>query len=313
VKETKGFRETELFSKRFYFRNQFSFIYKLPLKMSLHLVTVATHSERYLPVLEKQAEDKGLKIEKLGMGKKYIGHYMKDMEMIAYLKTVPPEDIVIFVDGFDSLILSDKNEIMDKFLSKKCKMLLSVENIGGLSFIHDAVFEKIDGNYLNSGLYMGYAGFMLEFLETMYSDEDFDKKSNQKTWMRQLNRLGKVNKMGGIKFDVESDLFLNHSFTTSNYPIIKDKRVYLYDSKPCFIQGTGCEDMSGIIKETGYSKYDIHKSDYYIKKAQYNATAMFKTYPIISLYILMISILLLILSFLGYRRYRDSKDKYFYL
>ena len=52
----------------------------------LHLVTVATHSERYLPVLEKQAEKKGLNLVKLGMGKKYSGHFMKDLEMMEYLK-----------------------------------------------------------------------------------------------------------------------------------------------------------------------------------------------------------------------------------
>ena len=63
----------------------------------LHLVTVATHSERYLPVLDKQAEDNDMKLVKLGMGKKYIGHFMKDLEMIEYLKTVPKEDIVIFL------------------------------------------------------------------------------------------------------------------------------------------------------------------------------------------------------------------------
>ena len=113
----------------------------------LHLVTVATHSERYLPVLDKQAEDKDIKLIKLGMGKKYAGHFMKDLEMIEYLKNpkIKDDDIIVFVDGFDSLLLTGRNEIIEKFKSFNCQLLLSVENVGGLSFIHDAVFQKVKG------------------------------------------------------------------------------------------------------------------------------------------------------------------------
>ena len=48
----------------------------------LHILTVATHSERYLPVLEKQVTDRGLELNKLGMGKEYKGHFMKDLEVM---------------------------------------------------------------------------------------------------------------------------------------------------------------------------------------------------------------------------------------
>jgi hypothetical protein len=78
----------------------------------LHIVTVATHEERYLPVLEKQLEDKELKLEKLGFGQKYTGHKMKDTELLSYVKSVKnKDDIVIFVDGFDTLCLANKEEI----------------------------------------------------------------------------------------------------------------------------------------------------------------------------------------------------------
>ena len=85
----------------------------------LHIVTVATHSSRYLPVLDKMVEDRGMKLHKLGFGKKYEGHFMKDKEMLAFVKTKPKKDIVLFLDGFDTLILSSEKEIIEKFLSFK--------------------------------------------------------------------------------------------------------------------------------------------------------------------------------------------------
>jgi len=118
------------------------------MEQKLHLVTVATHSERYLPVLEKQSRDKNIELVKLGIGKKYIGHFMKDLEMIEYLKSdnVNDDDIVAFVDGFDTLLLSEKDEIVQKFKDFNCQLLLSIENVGSLSFIHTAVFQKVKVN-----------------------------------------------------------------------------------------------------------------------------------------------------------------------
>lgn len=281
-----------------------------------HLVTVATHSERYLPVLEKQAEDKNIKLVKLGMGKKYIGHYMKDLEMIEYLKKIDKNDIVTFVDGFDSLILSPLEEILAKFKASGAELLLSVENIGMLSFIHATVFEKVQGYYLNTGLYMGRAGFLLNFLEDMYK-LPYDKKSNQKTWCSYLFKLESEKKFDGIKLDEKSEIFLNHSFTTSNNLKFKkeDKRIHIKgNEKPCFIQGNGCEDMTYIINGTGYKDVNIHKGDFWRKKMSYNIKAVFKIYtPILTFYVYLVIILIFLLIYFSYNCWRNKKDKYFYI
>ena len=280
----------------------------------LHLVTVATHSERYLPVLEKQAEKNGVRLVKLGLGKKYIGHYMKDLEMLDYLKNVNREDIVAFVDGFDSLMLANKDEVVSKFNETGAKMLMSVENIGILSFIHATVFERVQGKYLNTGLYMGKAGFLHDFLEGMYKT-DYNKESNQKTWCSYLFKLETDGKFEGIKLDKESRVFLNHSFTTSNYPMIEGDRVVIDNNvKPCFIQGNGCEDMTHIISATGNSRDNIHKDEFMKKKLKYNAKAIFKIYtPILSFYVLLIILLLPILGYLGYNVYKSKRHEYFYI
>jgi hypothetical protein len=282
---------------------------------NLHLTTVATHSEGYLPVLEKQAEEKGIKLVKLGFGKKYIGHHMKDLEMIEFLKTIPSGDFIIFVDGFDSLMLSDIEEIVSKFNEKKAKLVLSIENIGILSFIHSAVFEKILGKYINTGLYMGERDFLYDFLTTMYSKENYSRQSNQKTWGSHLNKLQQQGKLENIVLDEKSDIFLNHSFSTSNRPQLKNKRIVLEEKhRPCFIQGNGKEDMGYIIKETGHDKYNEHKGDFFWEKIKYNTKAIFRVYnPILTFYIYLVFLLIGLVVFLYMRYRRKQKDKYFYM
>ena len=277
----------------------------------LHLLTIATHSERYLPVLEQQSKDKDMQIVKLAEGKKYTGHFMKDLEVINYLKNpqINDQDIIIFVDGFDTLLLSGKEEIIEKFKTFNCDILLSVENVGSLSFIHSAVFQKVKGKFINTGLYMGYAKALREFLQDMYSQE-FDKKSNQKTW---ANYLERKNDYSQIELDINSEIFLNYSFTTTNKIISKNKRVYLEDSIPCFIQGNGCEDLSKIIKNTGYQDYDINSDKRTFKVIESNLKSIIHIYPIVALYISLIVFAIVIIFLFIYNIYKNYKDKYFYI
>lgn len=277
----------------------------------LHLVTVATHSERYLPVLEKQSQDENMALVKLGMGKKYVGHFMKDLELLEYLKSdkVQDEDIITFVDGFDTVLLSDREEIIEKFKSFECQMLLSIENVGSLSFIHSAVFERVKGKFINTGLFMGYAKFLREFLTEMYSKE-YDKKSNQKTW---ANFIDSKRELEGIALDVDSEIFLNYSFTTTNYIKIKDKRINVKDSRPCFIQGNGCEDLSKIIKVRGYKDFDVHNDKRTLTVIRNNLKAVFSIYPIVVLYILLLISIAVILGLFIRKIYKITKSKHYYI
>ena len=203
----------------------------------LNIATVATHEERYLPVLDKQIKDKGTELVKLGFGKKYYGHIMKDKEMIEYLKTLEEEQIVVFVDGFDTLCLGETSEIIEKFKKMNKKLVISTENIGYLSFIHSAVFNKVRGKFINTGLYIGYAGFMKDFLSKMYNYEH-DKKSNQKTWSDFLfKNAWRHFDLTDIGLDTDNELFLNYSFTVSDRYTFDEKRIKTNGVNPAFIQG----------------------------------------------------------------------------
>lgn len=283
--------------------------------MTLHVATVATHSERYLPVLEKMIEDRGIKLKKLGFGKKYQGHFMKDLEMIEFLKTVPKEDIVVFLDGFDTLMLSDTEEVIKKFRETGKKMVISIENIRNSFLTHSYHFQKVQEKFINTGLYIGYAGYVLEFLKEMYS-QDYNKKSNQTTWSSFLNKPKHKIDLDHFGVDSGSKIFLNHSPTCNNkFKFIKDqKRLVMEDkTRPCFIQGNGVVNMDYIINGTGYKDNNIYKDSLFWERMKYNYKAVFKTYPILKFFISGILIFVFLFLFTTYSNYKNRKFETFNL
>ena len=268
----------------------------------MHFVTVATHSERYLPTLESQVTDKNHTLVKLGYGQKYQGHFMKDKLLLEYTQNLDKEEIVIFMDGFDTLFLGEPEELLKKFKNQNSKIVLSIENIGSLSFIHKAVFSKYKTKFINTGLFMGYAGELTKFLKEMYSKE-FDLNSNQKTWSTFLN-----NSNYDISLDLKSELFLNHSFTTDNIFKVKNNRIILDTTEtPVFIQGNGQSNMDYILKGTKY--YKIDKKNSILKNLKYNVKALFSLYyPIVTFYTVLIILGIIILSTMIYLYIKNKKN-----
>ena len=277
----------------------------------LHIATVATHSERYLPVLEKMIEDRGIKFHKLAFGKKYEGHFMKDKEMIKLLRTLPKEDIVVFTDGFDSLLLGDGKEILDKFKSYDKKVLISVENVKNSFLLHSYHFQKVFSKYINTGLYMGEVNYLLQILENIYEKSDDYTEDDQYNWGNFINNSEKYNfDKNLVGIDTESKLFLNHSFTCNNKLSFdkEEKRLVLNKKeRPCFIQGNGAVNMNDIIEKIGYKKCNINKNNMFWEQIKFSYKAVFKTYPILKFFITCIVIMVLFLLFSLYSYYKNRK------
>ena len=275
----------------------------------IHIATVATHSERYLPVLEKMVLNNKISFHKLGFGKKYTGHFMKDLEMINFLKDKNPYDIVIFLDGFDSLMIGKKDEIINKFKETKKQMIISIENVRNSFLTHSYNFQKVQEKFINTGLYMGYCGFVLNFLEKMY-EKGYNKKSNQTTWSGFLNSKQDNIDFSEIGLDKNSSIFLNHSFTCNNefYFDKKNKRLILNkDQEPCFIQGNGVVNMNDLIKNLGYDKHNVFKSKIMLEGFKYTYNAVMKTYPILKIFIFSIIMILVIAVIFIYFNYKFRK------
>jgi hypothetical protein len=278
----------------------------------LHIATVATHSERYFPVLEKMINDKKIEFHKLAHGKKYEGHSMKDKEMIKLLKTLPGEDIVVFVDGFDSLLLTDGQEILDKFKSYGKKVIISIENIKNSFMMHSYHFQEVLGKYINTGLYMGEVKYLLIILQNIYENSSNYTEDDQYNWGNFVNNSDKYDfDKNLIGVDTESKIFLNHSFTCSNSISFdkKKKRLVLNGKEtPCFIQGNGAVNMNDIIKNMGYEKDNVNKNKMFLEGIKYSYKAVFDTYPVLKFYIAFIILGILVILFSIYGSYKIRKN-----
>jgi hypothetical protein len=85
-----------------------------------HLYTYVTHSERYFPSLIDSCTKHKIQPVVRGMGHPWEGYVKRHHELLAFLKEVPDDDIVINVDGFDTIVLCSLNEIVQKFKAMKC-------------------------------------------------------------------------------------------------------------------------------------------------------------------------------------------------
>lgn len=126
--------------------------------MDTEVLTVATHEEGYFNELINNKFNIDVKV--LGFGRKWTGFTMKLELIYNYIKTLPDYKIIIFIDGFDSLINGTLNEAVNRFRNKNSKILFS-KDIYPHSFFAQKIFPKCKDNIIvNSGLYMGYVKYL---------------------------------------------------------------------------------------------------------------------------------------------------------
>jgi len=165
----------------------------------MEVVTYANKSHGLFEELIHNEYDVPVRV--LGWGTKWNGFLDKYKGMVEYLKSKKDDDIVIFLDGFDTKINKDPKDVVSMFKACDCMMLVSKdpEPLGG--YISHKVFNACVGESIaNSGLYMGYAKYLLQVLEDalrMTCEDD----------QRNLNAL--CGKYDFIKVDEDMKIFEN--------------------------------------------------------------------------------------------------------
>lgn len=210
----------------------------------MKLVTYATHSEGSF----EELLNSGYPIEVLGWGTKWNGFMDKFQGVKSYLDTLEDDEIVVFLDGFDSMINKDLSDLTTRFASLDCKVLVSHENKSGLSnflpsgvhlYITRSVFGTCkDGETANTGLYMGYVKELKQVVDKVLlgtSDDD----------QRNFNQL--CSNFPFLKVDTENIIF-------ENCPNISEAK----NSKAYFTQVPANLTLNRTIRSIKeYSKYFI--------------------------------------------------------
>ena len=136
--------------------------------MSYEIVTVATHKEFKF---EELINNKFEKITVLGMGQKWTGYKMKSQLVYDYIKNMDDNKIIIFLDGFDSVIQNDPKKAIEIFKEGNYKFLISKDiNNGFNRYTGHFIFPHCKNNMVAScGMYMGYVKYLKQICESSFT------------------------------------------------------------------------------------------------------------------------------------------------
>jgi hypothetical protein len=247
----------------------------------LHIITVATSNEGYYNALNNNPHN--INIITLGFGQKWNGFTMKYELTKEYLNNLNDDDIVVFTDAYDVLLLQDSNTIINKFKSFNKPIVISKDAEPHsliIMYIHSRIFKKCNNTKINSGLYIGYVWALKLLFDEMY--REYYCNDDQ---IMLINICNSPFFDKYITIDYNSILFyttfggygiLNYNFTPGfDSNIINNKLIVKKtNEEPSFIHGPGNTNLDlltniyNLPKNKIRSKLDkviIYSSPHYIK------------------------------------------------
>ena len=167
--------------------------------MSLEIVTYANKSRGMFEELVNN--EFGVPVTVLGWKTKWNGFSDKYKAMSKHLETKGDDDIVIFLDGFDTKINKNPREVVELFKECDCKVLVSKDpEVPGKPLTH-LIFGKCGKkSTANSGLYMGYSKELKSVIDEALAEKCEDDQTNINTVCQ---------KSEFVKVDEEEKIFKN--------------------------------------------------------------------------------------------------------
>lgn len=186
----------------------------------LHIVTYASHGgrdDRFCRAVES-AYHSSIELTILGWGVKWEGLSQKLYAAYHYAKSIPPGDVIMFVDAFDVMFAGPPAYILERFLASGHTVLFAaecgcwpqiMENKGHDCF-HAYPVSPTPYRYLNSGTWIGYAkqsaAMLLDIINKAGSD--FKNANDQKLVSDMF-----IHKQHGIQLDYYSTIFQSMHMT----------------------------------------------------------------------------------------------------
>lgn len=239
----------------------------------LHVAAVATHLERYMPLLVDSCRRLNVNLKVMGWGEKLTGFAFRLQKTLDWVETLPPNDVVLLIDAFDVILLQDAQVILKKFYSSGAQMILSKDGDhpnGVIDFFIKHVFRPVGNTRINIGGYIGYAGYIKDLMVALkqFGDGFSSKENDQELLARYLGQNKQL--IGGeIIIDEHSDLFLTlyggdrwwpgkNSYKLeqhANELQISDDRTIHYlptDSWPCVVHFPANGNADELLQKLGY-------------------------------------------------------------
>ena len=260
--------------------------------MKFTLITVATEEVGYYKVLKETVKMHGYELVTLGLGKPWTGYTMKYRLMADYLdtRTIDPnmeEEILVFLDGYDTFVLNDAKLLQERYESFGAPLVFGSQwnrKIGDkLSHFIIKTFSSGFDVVMNSGSYMGPIWVLKEKFDMLCSlfDCNITSQNDQKL----LNKARKLQPdffAENVAIDKDGVIFHNAAYMSSlHYTYLlkncswfndieidkKDDKLIIRDTdiEPIFLSGPGNVDLVPYVEY----KYGNEISDMIIKRTEY--------------------------------------------
>lgn len=168
--------------------------------MRIHYVTYATHSFGFFEQLKNNKFNIPIKV--LGWKTKWINFMDKIKAIKQYTYELNDNDILVFLDGFDTLINKDPKNIEQLFLKFNSQIVVSKDLALYGNYVTRKVFGVCSDNHTaNSGMYMGYASAIRNMCEQILEINTIDDQHGLNVVCKKLD----------IKIDSNNIIFVNSS------------------------------------------------------------------------------------------------------
>jgi hypothetical protein len=228
----------------------------------IHLVIYATHSDGNFDILVQKAHELGYYVSIIGWGDKWQGFYKRTLDLYDFFKTRPPQEIIMCIDGFDSMILKDAQTTLATFSSFDSPIVWGVEESNSL--LRKVLFRSKQKYTLNGGSFMGYN----EYLQLVFEEivNQFGRDNFKQDDQRIVNMMNNSSLIFQeiVKPDLESRIFANVIYSNLANTIIRNNKTLSHDVcgdsichkvtgiSPCVVSGPGDVNMNPLLEQIGY-------------------------------------------------------------
>lgn len=152
------------------------------------------------------------------------------------IKNIVNNDYILFMDALDTGIVTNKNDIMEKFEAFSSDIVMGAER--GLwpntQYTHLYNTSGLDTPFLNSGTYIGKRDAIIDALDKMIVHGRYDVQEDQGAWSRLY-----LTKSANIQLDHNRDLFFS-THESKDLLIINDNKFQGFvKHTPCIIHDNG--------------------------------------------------------------------------
>ena len=212
--------------------------------MTFHIFTCATDLHKLI-YLKQSEELHDVRVTCL-MPNEWIGfYYTKIKVMQDAIENLPNDDIVLFIDAYDVLINGNIDEIIEKFNSYNCDVLLSSELYCWPPYYKAELDNEVKSNtkykYANSGGYIGYVKNMKELFAWRTEEEKINMCRDHGDQAYFMRYFTDNHKHKNIKLDTDARIFQSMVFVSWKEIDFRNGRMYnnVLNSYPNFIHFNG--------------------------------------------------------------------------